>query len=208
MFATDRDLVVLEPRLFDDVAWSAQHLLTTAAAAVGPDGDRIVITDHDLEKLAITAGHVVLVDGVAAEVTERLGAATLAVSRVRAAIDDPIIPLSAAGSVAGAVVRTFAPQLGVVHGELAAALGLSLAEAAAAEPTPATRFAEALGALHLIFASASAVVGDGSLLWVKAQMYRERFGRQRGRVRVAIDADGDGVAESVRQLSTSRLVRA
>jgi hypothetical protein len=66
---------------------------------------------------------------------------------------------------------------------------------------------EALGALHAIFASASALVEQNSPMWARAQMYRERFIEERRRVRVDIDLDGDGIADATRTISAMRFVR-
>ena len=66
---------------------------------------------------------------------------------------------------------------------------------------------EALGALHLIYAGASAVAAGSPIEAEKAEWYRRRFMEERGRVVAQIDLDGDGRADAVRRPTAMRFVR-
>jgi hypothetical protein len=112
---------------------------------------------------------------------------------------------------------TFRPQVGVVHGQILRMLGIepedpregALGESAVVNPGAVTRL-ECLGALHLIFAAASAASPGGSAglgYGERAAMYRERFAAERGRVSVLIDTDGDGQPEAMRRPGVGHLVR-
>ncbi len=216
MFASDRDLLVLEPRLFHDVGWSAQTLVNSASAgSINAAGTTLTVTGVDFVALGVEAGFVALVAGSPFEVLARLSATQLSVSRPRAHPDDAPIP-GVAGSGLAVLVQSFRPQVGIVHGQVLRALGLAQGDEPgdASRPTEAQvtnpqdlALVEALGALHLVFASAAALVSDNSLQWVKAQMYRQRFAEERARVAAEIDLNNDGAPDAVRRMSVLQMVR-
>jgi len=126
------------------------------------------------------------------------------VSRLRASTGDAAIPPSSAVS-ASVEVHTFAPQVGLAHARLLAMLGVESAE----EVVNGSDFAgfEALAALHLIYAGASAHGGPRSSEGQRAEWYRARAESERRRLVAELDSDGDGVAESVRRPGVGRFVR-
>lgn len=71
----------------------------------------------------------------------------------------------------------------------------------------ALRLLVSLGALHLVYAAASALAPVGSPLRERAEMYRERFAAERQRVAARIDTDGDGEPDAVRRLNVLLLER-
>jgi hypothetical protein len=205
-FAKDRDLLALEPRVFGDVAWTAQK------RAAGSDGVATGLSlssaSADFVSAGVDAGHVVVVDGVALEVTARVSATELNVSLLRdSALDAALAPTFGAGAK-GYSVFTFGPQIGVVHGQVMRALGLEVGEEARIVNGNALVLVEALGALHLVYSAAAALTADGGGLAMKAAMYRERVALERSRVAAHVDTDGDGEADVVRRLNTIRFVRA
>jgi hypothetical protein len=210
MFAADRDLLVIEPNLFRDVSFLSQRLLkTTGSISAGV----LTLTSGDAAAVGIDAGHVVLHEETALEVTERLSSTTLAVSLLRASVDDPAIPPSDVGSGV-VIVATFAPQIALVHETILAMLGIdstgadgSLAEAQILNPRELMRV-EALGALHLVYDAAAPLAGPDSAVWARAAMYRSRTARERWRAAARVDLDGDGLADATRRLSVAPLRRA
>jgi len=217
MFTTDRNLLILEPRLFHDVGWSAQTLINLpGAASINAAGTTLTVTGADLAALGIDTGAVVLVAGAALEVISRQSATQALVSRPRAHRDDPSIPAQP-GSGLSLLVHTFRPQIGVVHAQLLRALGLergespgldgSVTEAQVTNPHDLA-LVESLGVLHIVFAAAAALVTDNSLHWVKAQMYRQRFAEERHRARAMIDLDHDSRPDAIRHINTLHLTRA
>ncbi len=212
-FATDRDLLVLEPGLFRDVGWSAQRVVESGGVSVS--GTTLTSAGSDFVGAGVTSGHVVLVNGAPLEVVARLSATQLTVSRLREESSGGAI---APGAMAGAalVVMTFRPQLATAHAQVLRSLGIEPGAAAGLGVVgegsivngAALVRVEALGALHAILASASALVGEASPMWAKAQMYRERLREERQRVAALIDLNGDGVADATRRMNVMRLTRA
>lgn len=215
MFCTDRDLIVLEPRLFFDVSWTAQKRLDLpTGGAINSAGDTLTVTGADVAALGIEHGFIAVVAGTPVEVIERLNSTQLRISRLRASTNDALIP-AVAGAGLKLTIHTFMPQARVVHEQLLRMIGIEPGEASApgrpAAPDitnpRAFALAEALGTLHLIFTSASAAVGGESLLWTKSQTYRERFAAERKRLVAEIDLDGDGEPDAVRRPSVVQFVR-
>jgi hypothetical protein len=221
MFATDRDLWILKPRLFDDIAFSAQARLLNRPCTVSSGSQRLVFTGIDLQSLAITPGMVIALDGYGRfEITRVDSSTVLSVSRLRASSDAPTIPIPAPdAATTAATVLTFAPQLDLAHRALLALLGIEPGEPPATPPPGAAYAsqitnphamvrAESLGALHLIFSAASALAPSGALLGDRAQMYADRAAAQRSRLSIHLDLNGDGLTDTTRSPSTTRLRRA
>ncbi|MFG0293554.1 MAG: hypothetical protein ACF8MJ_10455 [Phycisphaerales bacterium JB050] len=221
MFATDRDLWILEPRLFDDIAFSAQTRLLDQPCTVASSSQRLVFTGIDLEDLAITPGMVVALSGYGRfEVTQVESSSALGVSRLRHASDAPTIPIPAPDDTqTSATILTFAPQLELAHRGLLALLGIEPGEQPD-PPQPDTPYAsqitnphalvraEALSTLHLIYAAASALAPSGTLHSERAEMYAERAASERQRLSVHLDLNHDGLPDTTRSPSTKRLRRA
>ena len=213
MFAADRDLLVLEPNLFRDVSWLGQRLFT---GTCNLSGTTLTASAADFTALGVEAGHVVVVDGASLEVVARVNTTTLNVSRPRATLDGPsIAPIPGTGRAL--TITTFAPQLGIVHRQVLAMLGL-LDAPTTAEPEALTeamvvnprelRLLEALGVLHLVFASLGGAAGKSDAPESgRAEMYRRRFAAERARAVARLDTDGDGLADVTRRPSVVLLVR-
>lgn len=205
MLITDRDLLVYEPDLFNEVAWSAQRVVRCQGSI---SGSEVTLVDpHDsLSKLGIHPGMVVTGGGTAAEVLAVDGS-SLTVSRPRVSASDP--PVAPVPFEPGVVVcATFDPQIALAQGVVERMLGFETAidPAAVMTPAPLTRLV-ALFTLHLIYSSAAAAVPDSQLLR-KAAMYRDRFGAEKGRAEIVFDLDGDGAADSRRRPGVLSLIRA
>lgn len=212
MFTQDRDLLLLEPALFRDLAWIAQRLVRGTGTI---SGTTLTMSTQDvtLEAAGVTAGHVVSYDNVGLEVVARLSPTTATISRPRQDPDDPPIPPAPAASPLLAEVITFAPQIAIVHQQLLRMLGIDPADPAA-DVTESSitnprslALPEALGALHLIYAGAAAPQRRDGPLNERAEMYRRRFAQERARAVVRLDLDGDGQADATRRFSIAQLVR-
>ncbi len=210
MFARDRDLLTLEPNLLRDVGWAGQRLVRGTGGAAGTT---LAMTEQDVafDAAGVGAGNVVLVDGTAYEVIERTTSASLVISRLRAAESDPLLPASPASGVP-VEVTTFRPQIALVHAQTLRMLGIDPESAdepgeASVKSPWALRLLVSLGALHLVYAAASALAPVGSPLRERAEMYRERFAAERQRVAARIDTDGDGEPDAVRRLNVLLLER-
>jgi len=209
-FAVDRDLLALEPNLFRDIAWAGQRLIDVSDADL--NGTSLTSPTADFEAAQIDAGHVALVNGTSLEVVARVSPTELTVSLLRDDPQtDPLPPASA--SDVDLIITTFRPQIRHVHDQLLRALGIEPTDedAQVTENDIANAQAlvrvEALGALHLIFAAAAAMVSDDARLWTKAKVHRERFIAERARVAAAIDLNGDGLPDATRRLNTIQFIR-
>lgn len=211
MFATDRDLLVLEPNLFRDVAWLGQRLLDVSGST---SGTTLTLASGDAAAVDITGGRVALVGGVPLEVVQRLTSTTLQVSRLRA---DPAAAPIPPGTLTSqpVVVTTFAPQTALAHAQILRMLGLDAAgttdpdaldETAVTNPHALT-LAESLLSLETIFTAASALHGPDSSLGRRAEDYRRRFALERCRAAAAIDLNGDGRPDTTRRLNVLQLIR-
>lgn len=216
-FAKDRDLLVHEPLLFRDVAWSSQRLFESAAVSIA--GTILTAPGAAFDEVGVAEGAVVVVAGLPLEVVERLSATELVVSRLRARVGGEPIPPGDTES-ASAYVATFLPQIAIVHEQLMRIVGV---EPSLPERRPgvddvlnprAIASVEALGALHLIFSAAAAVAGEASTLWMKAALYRDRFAAARARAAVEFDLSdapplpGEPVLPSIiRRFNSFRFIR-
>lgn len=213
VFARDRDLLVYEPRLFLETGWLGQLLFRESAAVAA---SVLVAPGLDFAAAGVGAGSVVSYGGASYEAVQVVGVGQLGLSRLRSSSVDAVIasPALASGEVE---CYSYAPQMGVVHGQILRMLGIepeddregSLGESSVVNPGALTRL-ECLGTLHLIYSAAAAAGSAGSAGLGYAErslMYRERFSAERGRVTALIDLDGDGEAESVRRPGVSHLVR-
>ncbi len=221
MFATDRDLWILEPRLFDDIAFSAQARLVNQPCTVASGSTQLAFTAVDLESLALTPGMVIALAGYGRfEITAVVSPTTLAVSRLRASSDAPAIPIPVPDdTAASATVLTFAPQLDLAHRSLLALLGIEPGPPPES-PLPGTVYAsqitnphalvraEALAALHLIYSAASALAPNGTLHTDRAAMYADRARAERTRINAHLDLNADGLPDTTRSPSATRLRRA
>ncbi len=211
MFATDRDLLVLEPGVFRDVLWLGQRLVRGVGTLSGTTLT-MVSQDTGFDDAGVGPGHVVVIDGVALEVISRTSAGELEVSRLRESIAGAAV---GAGSIANKVVEvsTFGPQVALVHAQVLRMLGLAASGSGAEGASEGDVVnpedlvvVEALGALHVVYASASAA-GAGELA-TKAAMYRERFSAERQRVSARVDLDGDGAPDAIRRMNVVQFARA
>ena len=213
MFARDRELLILEPSLVRDVGWAGQRLVSGTGDVLGTT---LTMSNQDVgfDLAGVDGGFVVVVGGVVYEVVARLSNTQLTISRMRGN-DSGAVLVPSPTTGASVEVLTYVPQIGVVHEQMLAMVGIDAqAQAGPGVVTEASitnanelRVYEALGALHLVYAAASALVDENSAVGYKAKMYRERFAAQRGLVVVKIDSDGDGVADVARRPSVVQMVR-
>lgn len=209
-FSTDRDLLAIEPAVFEDVPFAAQKRLQVADASIS--GTTVTSASADFVSAQVDAGSVVLIAGLAFEVVSRTDANTIEVSLPRTHKTDPGIP---GGDGAGLelIARTFAPQAELVHDSLLRLIGIDpedadaeLTESAVLSVALMARI-EALGTLELVYAGAASLLGDNDTLLMKAGEYRRRFRQACAGAVVSLDTDGDGLADQRLPLGTTRFTR-
>lgn len=209
-FSTDRDLLAIEPSVFQDVPFVAQQRLSVTDASI--TGTLLTSTAADFVGAGVDAGSVVLVNAVAYEVLSRIDANTLTVSLPRARTTDPSIP-GADGAGLELFARTFAPQAELVHDGLLRLIGIDpddseadLNEQSIVSVLLMARL-EALGTLERIYSGAVSLAGDNDTLLMKAGEYRRRFSEACAQATVLLDTDGDGLADQRLPLGSIRLSR-
>lgn len=203
MFATDRDLLILEPMLFHDLRWPSQRLMhghcTVNQTALALDS-----MDINFEEAQVQAGGVITVEDTPLEVVSRLDPKKLIVSRVRP-VDRAAIP---AGSFVGdCIVTSFAAQLDQVYRTMLRMAGLSVQDAFAVLNAEDARTANALGALALIFLAASNGAGTEHPHAQRAALYQKRFEAECERLTLVLDTNADGSADTSRRLTGGPMLR-
>jgi len=215
MFATDRDLLALEPNLFRDVGWVGQRLIKGTGDIAGTT---LTLTAQDADFLAagVAEGYIALVDGTPYEIIQRLSSTTAEISRLRAAKLDPVLPPSPA-TAKPVVVTSFRPQIAIAHAQVLRMLGIEpddpggtgrVVEEDITNPS-AIAAVEALGALYLAFAAAAGPGADARPAheWSRTLLYKDRFAAARQRTAAQIDLDGDGLPDATRRMNIIQFVR-
>ncbi len=204
-YAVDRDLLAIEPNVFRDVAFSGQTRATAEDGLIA--GTTLSSATADFESAGVGAGSVVMVEGAALEVLERLGAGALSVSLPRASASDASIP-PAAGTGLSVRATTFEPQIALAQRQAERDLGLDLdGLAGAAMVSAALRRVVAHGALHHVFAAAATSAERSDPTWSRAMWHLEQREKRLRRAVVELDLDGDGAAEATRRVQPARMVR-
>lgn len=209
-FSTDRDLLLCEPTLFNDLPWVSQQRLSVTDGEV--TGTTLVSAAADFEAAQVDVGSVLLLGKTPVEVMERIDTMTLTVSLPRTRTSDPALPPGDVSSAA-IIVRTFAPQADLVCSSLLRMLGLDAGnpdkplDADAVVSLSLMARLETLGTLERVFSSAAALTGDNDTLLFKAAEYRRRLLDAAARCPVQIDTTGDGLPDEKRYLGVGRLTR-
>lgn len=206
-FSNDSNLLAYEPRLFIDVPLRGQELLRiTDGLLVGS-----TLTSITGGLSALTLNHVATVSSSPAD------AASFAIASIT---DDNTLQLSglhlglSASESLTLSVRTFEPQVSLVHSEILASLGidahdpiLPLSDSAVVSTELIGRI-ESLGTLWRIFEAGQGVSDRAEAFKAKAEEYRKRYIGALASARVLIDTDGDGVADCWRSPAVGQLTRA
>jgi hypothetical protein len=209
-FATDRNLLVLEPGLFREVAWTGQALVSLTDGVL--TGTTLTSATGGFQTSNVAAEHVVLVNTVALEVIARISDIELTVSRLRDQKTDPAQPTVLDGSSLTVKIWTFSPQIQHIHEMLLRSVEIdptSTTTPSASQIRNPDSLApvEALGAMHLILSAIGAASGPGSTLWDRIEMYRRRFAAAREGTTVELDTTGDGTTDTRRPFASTPVVR-
>ncbi len=200
-FINDAELLAYEPNAFIDLPYTSQQLFRTEDATI------------DQQTVTSAVGGF---DGLAAQQVAVIGCETVPHSAHAIAAIDSDTQLTLVTAPVGLAqttnltlsVRSFGPQIGLVHAELMRALGLdpdnpdnTLNESAVISQGTVMRL-EALGALWLAYNAAASLAGDNRTVREKAEHYRLRYRAAMHSVTVLIDTDGDGRADLCRRPGT------
>jgi hypothetical protein len=203
MLADDRDLIVYEPTLARDLGFLNQRVAEGTASLSG-----LVLTlpGMDAVALGIGPGWIVDAEWATLEVTARLSATALEVSRLRARRTDAAIPAGTSAAFTARVV-TARPQIAAAEGRVLRALGLGGVPSAAVLNPEDLRPCVAMAALDLVFTAAATLRGSEDPLLARARVYRQRAAEALAGTRVVLDLDGDGRADAERLGGVVRLAR-
>jgi hypothetical protein len=210
----DRDLLCLEPVVYLHGGVPGQTLATATDGVL--TGVTFTSPSSDFVSAGVAPGMVLCVtqttpaEGSVLEIVDIQSSVALTVSVLRQSSEaSPVAPLPATGLTFH--VRTFAAQIGRAAGELVE----SLRRTDEATDSQLPLFADsaqlrdvvAHGALADVFVARSAAGDNADVNWIKAGHYRRRYDQLVRRLRVAVDADGDGVPEQTRSLGNVTLRR-
>jgi hypothetical protein len=213
-YCQDIDLMGIEPAIFLATSPPGQALLAGSAGAIS--GTTFTASGVNFQAAGVAAGMVLTVhrgnvaEGSAYEIVSVDGIGRLTVSVLRFdGAQPPTAPPTASGL--SFLVRTFRQQ---IH-RVCASLGEKLRSMVESSPVRSAGFADSMQlrlaaatgtiATLLVASAERATVDDPN--WVKAQHYHNLFNRMQSQLRLAIDVDGDGLAEQTRSLGNVTLRR-
>lgn len=214
VFSSDIDLLRYETVVFETLWLKSQTL------AGGTDGvlsaAALTSASADFVSSGIKAGQVVfLTTGDASvegcfEIVSVDSATQLTVSVLRTASTDAVVS-PPEGSAITFRISTFEPQAAEAAESLLSYFGIGDQEGEVALAnvlnSEVLRQASVFSVLVSLFISSATGVEDGTGYYEKSLRYQQRFNAARVKVRLALDGDGDGVAETFRRGGSVRLQR-
>lgn len=213
-FCQDRDILCIEPIAFLSGGSAGQQRITGGDGVIS--GTTFTSAGSDFLLAGLAVGMVICTydtipaEGHAWEIVSVDSATTLTISVLRADRNDSAVA-PPAGTNLSFFVRSYAPQIEGVGATLAEKLrqiaevaGITSADFA---DSAQLRAATAYGALAGIFLARADNARPHDANWIKAEYYRGEFLRCQNQLRLAVDADGDGVAEQTRTLGNVYLKR-
>lgn len=212
-FCNDVDLLAIEPGIFLGGGRPGQLLAGGAGGSIS--GTTFAATGRDFATAGVTEGMVLCVytsspsEGAAYEIIH-VAASQLAISVLRAYPNQTAVP-PPAGTGLSWQICTFGAQISGVSRTLAEKLrqlqevgGINSANFADSAQLRATA---ANGTLASVFVARAEGATPSDANWIKAEYYRRQFLAMQLALRLAVDTDGDGVAEQTRTLGNVTLRR-
>jgi hypothetical protein len=213
-FCQDRDLLGIEPGMFLTSSRAGSKLIAGNNGVLS--GATFTSSGANFPAAGVETGMVLVVyatipsEGRAYEIVSVGAAGQLTVSVLRASPDDsPIAP--PAGTALQFFVLTYSPQIRRISGALAEKLRATVE----ASPVASADFSDsaqlrqtaACGTLATILVAQAEEASPDDPNWAKAEHYRREFANLQTQLRLAVDIDGDGLAEQTRTLGNVRLRR-
>ncbi len=203
-YATDRDLLLLDPLVFNEFPATPQQRINVDDATVS--GTTLTSVTADFTQAQIDEGHIALLAGRPIEIVARVDANTLTASQLRNSTDDdPIAP----GDTTSAelIIRTFGPQIAIAHAFLLDRLNLLATETAAVlNPEVAARL-EAMQTIAHVYAWSFNQSSDATAHQQRTSMLAKRFANLTRTMVIQLDRDGDGIMDDQFDFGTATLTR-
>jgi hypothetical protein len=192
MDAVDRDLLVLESRVFRDVGFASQRRLEASGSI---SGTSLSVGGVNLVAAGISAGMVAVFgpagQGVSVEIVSVTNATSCVVSSLRSVRDGAAIaPVVAAGSQS-VVIGTFGPQLQGARQEIERLANLGEGEQIVQDGSG--RLLQCVLALRAIYQIAAEGAPEGSWLGQKLAWYQQRVRTETMRCVLKVEVDGEVV---------------
>jgi hypothetical protein len=213
-FCQDRDLLCIEPIIFLSGGAAGRQLVIGSDGVIS--GTTFTSAGSDFVSAGLEAGMVLCTydtipaEGRAWEILSVDSATTLTISVLRVDADAPAVA-PPAGTGLSFYVRSYGPQIQNVSDTLAEKLrqlsqvaGIASADFA---DSVQLRVTTAHGALAGLFLARADNARPHDANWIKAEFHRAEFLRCQDQLRLAVDTDGDGVAEETRTLGNVYLKR-
>ena len=211
-FCHDVDLMVWEPAIFLDAAFSHQALFSSAEGTL--TGTALVMDEAVLgDVIPGMVAKVVLADDSLTHLVEIVSVADTThavVSTLRGRSAEPAIAPLVGGSVK-VTVLTFRPQIAATGDALLALLGVASDRDAATDPVldapRGFRTASLFGTLAMIFRTLSTAEGVTAAMLAKRDLYQQLAHQARRTLSARIDRDDDGTAETPADAAVSQMIR-
>ncbi len=210
----DRDLLAIEPAIFTGGGFESQRLAAGTGATI--NGTTFSSDSADFVAANVEPGMVLCIylavptEASSYEIVTVNSATSLTISVLRPDREGPIVA-PPSGVALGYYLNTFSPQIAAARESLREKLqqigettGIDSADFV---DSPQFRHAVAMAALAQVFTARASNATDADANWVKAEFYRRQHASAVGSLRLAKDANGDGVAEHTRTLSNVTLRR-
>jgi hypothetical protein len=212
IYCTDIDLLQWEPTVFADAALAGQTLIAGSGDLAGT---AFTIASGSFTAAKVAAFGVIELSGTVAgcyPILEVPDATTLTLSTLYKPWPEEApgeAGLIGTATGLGYVIRTFAPQAGIVSEMLGQAVGIvpGTADAITVLNPQALRRPCVLGTLQMIYSAMAAMASEPATLAARADQYERMYRRALRNVKVELDCNGDGVAEQRRALNVMGMVR-
>lgn len=203
MWSSDRDMAVIEARLLDEVVWR-NRIVWSGDVTVLSNRVLVQAPATALAALGIGAGWIARLGETTVEIEGLEGDEFVVVSLVRASAEGERLPVWMVGSSEMMQVPTFAHTRRMVHERLLSLLRMEASDAESVLNRSELARAEALGALHLVYAQSAPGLGVDSVASSKASLYAKEFEARVRMLRAVVEGE-DG--ERVIRRSVVRLER-
>jgi hypothetical protein len=214
-FSNDADILKYEPILFGELHLPWQVLASGTGGMLS--GTTFTADNADFVTAQVSAGNVAYVQSAdgspdgAYEIVSVDSATQLSLSVIRSDSTDPAIAPPAATDISYRI-STFGPQANEVGFQLTEYFGIkpgnptSDIDVEDVLDTSVLRLASVFAVISIVYAMLAGKAKDENY-WKKSLYYQRLFAKARGRCRLSIDVDADGLADVTKVGASGRLKR-